>query len=690
VAVSWLPPTETPRDADWLVADPHYEWALSTDFRYYGDAQWLPVLIELTAEPGNTAERFANEVIDFLKNNGRGPAWAAHVRVPSFYTQPPKRLKGSLRFISVLMCRELLRDIYRGKAPASRIRRFEVGRATPTADLLKPATVTASAITAFVGKPKVVVGVIDDGIALAHDRLCDAVGGTRIEYLWDQQVPSTAWFDLTYGREFTKAGPNNGIDPLMNASRYGPLVDEDEVYRRCGMADQSKPGHKPLAARASHGAHVADVACQVAVPPAAGERPVLAVQLPVKTVEEMSWTTLSPQIFNGLLYMVHKVAAIGGAQVPLVVNISYGMIAGPHDGSHLLEAGIDFLVSAFPGLHVVLPAGNNHLSRCHAHFSVARNRTATLHWRVLPDDRTGSYLEIWMPSDGGASPALEVTVTTPTGASSTPFTTGQTQYVAGNLVTAQASYYPPSAAHPLGKYALMRLSIAPTGDPDGLAALAPAGLWRIDLKNTGRKAVKDVHAWIQRDDGAPGYPRRGRQSHFDDLRYLRYDVGGRPIEQEPAAVESYVRRRTTLNAIATGSKTLVIAGCRRSDGAMSRDSGSGPAIPPGRANGYSKGPDATLLGDVSPSHRGVLGAGTRSGSCVTMFGTSVAAPAAAALIADRIVAGTWGPTVTRNQLFNFAKNEDPLAFPSPRPASDRAGGGRIAREVQRKPRIEHP
>ncbi len=172
--------------------------------------------------------------------------------------------------------------------------------------------------------------------------------------------------------------------------------------------------------------------------------------------------------------------------------------------------------------------------------------------------------------------------------------------------------------------------------------VVPAGLWRINVDNTGTTQVCDIHAWIQRDDSAPGYRRRGRQSYFDDPKYRCYDDGGRAIEDDndPRTSASYVKREGTLNAIATGKQPIVIGGFRRSDWKPAQYSACGPLVyPSGRGPPSPDGPDAMLPSEDAPSHRGLLAAGTRSNSCIAMHGTSVSAPLAARQLAERMAAG---------------------------------------------------
>src|SRR5262249_30197047 len=273
----------------------------------------------------------------------------------------------------------------------------------------------------------VVIGVIDDGIAFAHERfrrLGNQGLETRVEFFWHQdgvwQGPASP---VPIGREWDKAA----IDQLLATCTHAGAVDEDELYARSGLIDFTLYGHKSAAWRIAHGTHVMDVACGFDPAQNRDDRPIVAVQLPVRVTADTSGATLFPHVQQAMQYILDRADVIaqarGLAHLPVVINLSYGTIAGPHDGPSPIEEPVGTLVtqSAARGvpLRVVLPAGNSYLSRCHAQVQFRRRNTSTtLDWRVLPDNQTPVYLEIWLPSraTGSAGPSrLEVTVTSPTG-----------------------------------------------------------------------------------------------------------------------------------------------------------------------------------------------------------------------------------------------------------------------------------
>jgi len=705
----WEPTTLDAQRTDRPLASPFYDWVKGGDRLEVYDkvSDWVPVLIEFRDFPKHSAQRFTEHVFGAQRRSALGggalgagalgggaASWEADVRIPGFYEQLSGSITGPLRFIAILARQSFLTAIEKGDPPAEQILRFELGLATRTLELkeLDPPAVPILPFT-HVGKPEVVTAVIDDGIAFAHDRLWDSDRKTRVEYVWDQLVPNEPFDYLNYGREIFKHLPVVGIDDLMDDCRHAQLVDEDEVYQRSDQINhQASRDHQPLAARQSHGAHVMDIACALPARPDPGARPVIAVQLPVPTVEDTSGATLSPQIYNGLLYILWRADKIandtGATYLPVVVNVSYGTIAGPHDGRSTIEGYIDHLIEvALRPLRVVLPAGNNHLSRCHARLSLSPGESRELAWRVLPDDQTDSYLEIYIPMGlFPAPPTVEFSITAPDGAASKATIPGGGQlYRVDGVVVGQALYYPPGSADNSATRALVRFSLNATGAPEGGYKLAPAGLWRVTLTHTGAsKVIHRIDAWIQRDDAAPGYRQRGRQSYFDDPDYKRFNDGGRAIEVDSGP--SYVRRRRSLNAIATGTRTIVVAGYRLSDGAIAAQSASGPASYPGRKF-PGTGPDAAWPTETTPSHRGLLAAGTRSGSCVMMNGTSVAAPQAAWWVASRWVACPPSVHAWVGRIYLYFVAKWTRGWP-PGVPSERGGGGRMTHPVQRKPRFE--
>jgi hypothetical protein len=108
-----------------------------------------------------------------------------------------------------------------------------------------------------------------------------------------------------------------------------------------------------------------------------------------------------------------------------------------------------------------------------------------------------------------------------------------------------------------------------------------------------------------------------------------FEGDGRPIDCGGRLGEGVVLRSDTLNAMATGEKTITVAGYRRSDGEPAPYSSCGRIR--GNANRI---PDVAAPCEEGTTHVGILGAGPRSGAAVALRGTSFAAPQVGRWIAD--------------------------------------------------------
>jgi hypothetical protein len=649
---------------DKKVIAPYVEWAIATNFAFLkGD--WFRVLLELEVPASSFATQMDDLNLDYL------------VRVPPIYRNPSREFsKEDATFCMAIMTEEALRALVARQGRDEVLAALEpVRQALVRIELGTPApapfsTTPIPAITQELGSSpaqRAVVAIIDDGLAFAHERFRSADRKkTRFKYFWNQDDPAVnATTGFGWGREWTESA----INGLLSQHDYGGYIDEDAIYREAGQYLANR--------RTAHGTHVMDVACGLDADEVAASSPYLiGVQLPKWVTQDSSGELLTPVAHAAIAYILDRADKIaladGTGALPIVINLSYGTIAGPHDGTGVLEAAIDQWITArehAAPLRAVLPAGNHYLARCHGHFklrhaSKGHHPTKELRWRVQPDDKAASITEIWLPKQlqDGTRPKLAIQVKTPTGDASNWIQPGGDWLWPSsnpNEVLFQLSYYDQPGQRPW-----IKLIMAPTAQLSPNPRTAPSGTWKIEIRNNG--SAVEVDAWVQRGDTPFGYPLWGRQSRFDDEKYVRFDLAGRLEEDDIAS--SWIRRLGTQNALATGKKSVVIGGFRHSTRKASRYSGAGPVATP------RPGPDAVAIADDSFAMHGILAAGTRSGSVVALDGTSVAAPQVTRLISEWM---TSGLPSDRAAVQNFAAYNDPNAPAPGSPAEARLGRGRI-------------
>ena len=509
----------------------------------------------------------------------------------------------------------------------------------------------------------VIVGVIDDGIAFAHERFRTDDGKARVQFFWRQDGQYDAnGSTVDFGSEMWKAssGSRKGIDELLAECNDAGLVDEEKLYRKAQLVDFSLPEHKAAAWNLAHGTHVLDVAAGYNSANAPENVPIIAVQLPVATTADTSGAGLGFYVKAAVDYILdraERLAGPGNPPLPVVINFSYGTIAGPHDGTSGVETSIDkSITDRNAPLSLILPAGNTHLSRCHASMTFARpNERTTLHWHVLPDDLTPTQMQIWMPWDGEVAPKASratIRVETPWGLLSAAL--GE-QHGHGirlrdddGKVVAVAHYCFAPCPTERGVFIISMRSTARLHPPEAPlydTPTAPSGVWKVHVSNVSLTHDQTVEAWIQRDDVIYGYPRRGRQSYFEAGCYVRFNpVSGdlvkwdheendENIKEGLEVPQCHIKRRGLLNAIATGEHTTVVGGVYGQELKVVEYSSGGPITATRGGNVNRLGPDALAVSDDSKIHRGVIAAGSRSGSAVAMNGTSVAAPQIARKVA---------------------------------------------------------
>lgn len=507
--------------------------------------------------------------------------------------------------------------------------------------------------------PSVIMAVIDDGIPFAHANFRAADGsGTRVDYCWSQAAPSRNDGTILFGREFTK----KAIDKLVKDH----AGDEDAVYREAGVLSQ--PGRPPmsLSCMHAHGGHVLDTATGRWDSDTDTKVRIIAVELPSSAVWDTSGFGTDMFVLSAMHYIfdrADRIAAEHGVDsLPLVINLSFGVTGGPHDGNLAIEAAIQELIAARRKTDaptaLVMPSGNVFLDGTHAvlterHF--ASDNSARLTWLLPPADRTSSFMEMWLPA-GVDSSGLSVSICDPDGKTILVRNVLLSNAANRNARPGYAETEPLSEdCRDFGQFSIdkyrndrwrIMIALAPTEYNGDRTARQPAkaGEWTVRLaKRPGSrlpsftdahegdgKVAGGIQCFIQRDIQYGSGNTGALQSHFVDPLNIPYNKWGAPMVTDSVSDGgmAVVRRFGSLNGMATGNATLVVGGFDELTGMASLYSCAGALRydTDGRPIQVGKQVTVSAVTDRSPALPGVVAAGTRSGIMFPMNGTSVAAP----------------------------------------------------------------
>jgi len=530
-------------------------------------------------------------------------------------------------------------------------------------------------------KDLVIVGIIDDSINICHERF-RAGQKSRVDYAWVQDADWCEGSAPPFGRVLTR----NNIDSAVE--KYGH--DEDKMFEALDLVgrwgDPYRPS--PLRLRESHGTAVADLAAGFdSEDEGVANRRIITVQLPALVTQDTSGATLISALRNAAQFIFNRAYQISlktKVPVPVILNISYGLNGGSRTGEHMLErtlralalsyrrdtarfldqcnGGIDEPAYGAP-VEIVVPAGNQHLTRGHARSrecdvesdGCKKETMLNLRMRLQPNDRTSSYLEIWVPK---STENVSIEVTPPSGRSKkicfnnlipTDMVDRRDADKAwllfdnclDNVICRVSLDEPnPRLSSIVGDnrlYWRILLALAPTEVVKPDRSPAPFGIWKISTCSDQCDGA--TQAWIQRDVNMPGFANRSRQAYFDDENYecSKFDEFGDVAIDDAPKDDSVVARNGTLSGLATSSPLIGISnseigepfintlavGSNQSDthgGSFMSAAGTKSAVP------VMEGPHIMADSDTSRVLAGMLVSGSHSNSRTVQIGTSFAAP----------------------------------------------------------------
>ncbi|QDG76408.1 hypothetical protein [Labrenzia sp. PHM005] len=273
---------------------------------------------------------------------------------------------------------------------------------------------------ASLDKEAVIMGIIDDGLALANARFLKMNGDkymSRAEFFWNQDAELSENIVVGYQVPFGRDWDQTELDGVFDLGRGDQkFPNEEAVYRELQM-------DKILSTSAQHGTHVMDLAtgydsCDTSAN-ALGEipsdlsnkRPIIAVQLARIATRESSGAFMSTYVTEALDYILLRAQQLQpetGKKIPLIINFSYGIYSGTLSGNHHMEEWIDIAVKEISKAHdfpifVTLPAGNSHLGQCFGERQVRRSTSIRLPdapdftLRTQPDNKAPTVVEFFWP-----------------------------------------------------------------------------------------------------------------------------------------------------------------------------------------------------------------------------------------------------------------------------------------------------
>ncbi|TCM37240.1 S8 family serine peptidase [Kribbella sp. VKM Ac-2568] len=417
------------------------------------------------------------------------------------------------------------------------------------------------------GGAGVVVGIIDSGADFAHRNFLRPDGSTRLVALWHQDGPSTPGSPFGYGKRYTAADIDlalSGPNPY-DALGYGPAPD---VIGR---------------PKGTHGTHVSDIAAgNGGGSGATGVAHEADIAFVEPALSDIAWEgeDVVNSFFGDSVQQLEAARFLfdeAGAR-PCVINISLGTNGGPHDGSSLVEKGLDALVAQRPNRAVVIAAGNAFDDGVHIAGAVP----------------AGGFVDVGLSIPDGLVSQTEM----------------ELWYAGGDRFTAEL--ITPAGESlgevPLGSNARVRADDGTTllfvshraDDPNNgdnmfsifLEERVPAGVWQVRLHGE-QVADGGYHAWIERNDQS--------QASFVDA-----DGSG------------------TLGSISCGRLTLTVGSydAHKAAKPLSFFSAAGPTR------------DGRQKPEISAPGQDVFAAHSRTTTgVVRKSGTSMAAPAATGVVA---------------------------------------------------------
>lgn len=447
----------------------------------------------------------------------------------------------------------------------------------------------------------VVVGVIDSEIDYQHPSFRKSDGSTRIRFLWDQDLDASGTENPppehpTLGVEYTDEHIRTALASSNPLAIVRSTHDPD---------DEDKHGTHVTGIAAGDGSQAGNCKGANTFVGVAPDADIIFVKLKAASDELGE----SQNLLDAIIWIIKR-ARKDNPTKPCVINISQGDNLGPHDGTSLVELGIDTILPLDTGVAIIKSAGNEGDANRHAFATVPANGNVSITFRAR-DTKVDSdrFIDCWY---AGAA-RLDVTLTAPTvPARTTP------------LVAAGSTLTPPWVANPAAPAAgqttvTITSTLNDTDNNDNrifVGLTTPAntavlsGTWTLQFTNPNAAPV-DLHCWIERGTATPRFTSNASNSHT-------------------ISVPGTARHVISIGNYADQSFTFP-DGSTTASGTLDSSSSRGPT-----RDGRQK-PEVSAPGVNIISAKGAANAGCCCDCCYTIYhgmtGTSMAAPHVAGVVA---------------------------------------------------------
>jgi carboxypeptidase C (cathepsin A)/subtilisin family serine protease len=355
----------------------------------------------------------------------------------------------------------------------------------------------------------VVIGVVDWGFDFAHPDFRNKDGSSRILAMWDQRGSKLPNSPQPFG--------------------YGVVHDRDAINRALKQKDPyAALGYHPADADPGFGCHATHV-LSIAAGSGAEDRPTgIAPEADLVCVHNAPWDELNTGRLGDSVTLLEAIDFISRIAVdrPWVINLSMGRHGEQHDGSTLIEQGLDAAIRSSPGHAVCLSAGNYFDKRIHASGQLRPTQERTIVWEIVENNPTNNQLEFWYSWQD----KFVVTVKSPDGSISGRAGVGErSKFLVGGKEVGNV-YHRGQEPNNLDNHITIYLYKD-----------APAGEWEVTI--AGEDVIDGrYHAWIERDVSCP-----------------RCQSRLRPEDADP---------RTTTGTICNGRRTLAVGAYSKHDPEM--------------------------------------------------------------------------------------------------------------------------